>query len=213
MAGEPNPASRHIRRERSDVQEHRRLLLAAAKRLFSSQGVEHTSMYAIARAAGVGQGTLYRRFAHKGELCQALIADDIEDFRTHAESLVTGSAAPADTMARLDALLVALIQLTEQHLPLFGVIEQTQTSPGRRPRPFQSPFHARLREWITSLLAEASATGELAPMDIEYTADAILAVVAPPVLGYQRLDRGYSQERIIAGLRRLFIEAPGLKPG
>ena len=31
-------------------------------------------------AAGVGQGTLYRRFEHKGMLCSALLAEQIEDF-------------------------------------------------------------------------------------------------------------------------------------
>ncbi len=69
----PDTQSETTRRERRDAAEHRRRILEAARALFATQGVDTTSMYEIARSAGVGQGTLYRRYAHKGELCGALL--------------------------------------------------------------------------------------------------------------------------------------------
>ena len=42
-------------------------------------------------------------------------------------------------------------------------------------------------------------------MDLDVTADAILAALAPPLVGFQQ-QRGFSRERIAAGVARLFIE-------
>jgi hypothetical protein len=66
--------------ERRDAAGSRRKILGAAPRLFKSRGVDAVSMHEVGRAAGVGQGTLYRRFEHKGVLCSALLAEQIEDF-------------------------------------------------------------------------------------------------------------------------------------
>ncbi len=65
------------RRERRDTVEHRQRILDAARALFATKGVDTTSMHEIARSAGVGQGTLYRRYADKGELCGALLSESL----------------------------------------------------------------------------------------------------------------------------------------
>jgi hypothetical protein len=57
-----------------------------------------------------------------------------------------------------------------------------------------------------ALLAEAVAQGEAAPLDVDFTADAILAAIGPPLYRYQREQLRYSGERIAAGVRRLFVE-------
>src|SRR4051794_8640134 len=62
-------------KERRDAAEHRRRILIAARALFAAQGIDATNMTEIARTAHIGQGTLYRRFAHKGELCEALMKE------------------------------------------------------------------------------------------------------------------------------------------
>src|SRR5690606_37833343 len=72
---ERHPGVLPRQRERRDARENRQRLLAAAKRLFAAQGVDATSMHEIARTAGVGQGTLYRHFADKAELCHALLKE------------------------------------------------------------------------------------------------------------------------------------------
>jgi AcrR family transcriptional regulator len=69
-----------VREERRDAAGSRRKILGAARRLFKSRGVDHVSMHEVGRAAGAGQGTLYRRFEHKGALCSALLAEQIEYF-------------------------------------------------------------------------------------------------------------------------------------
>ena len=192
------------RQERRDARENRDRLLAAAKQLFGAQGVDATSMYEIARAAGVGQGTLYRHFADKGEICHALIKEDLMAFMERVGALIGGGAG-VRPLARLETLIAEKNRLTESHLPLFAAMDEASAG-ARRAKPFRGPFHTWLHEQISALLSEALALGEIADLDIAFTADAILAAGAPPLYQYQRHELGYGRERITAGMRRLFID-------
>ena len=57
---------------RKDAAQHREQLLAAAVQVFDEQGL-NASVTEIARVAGVGIGTLYRRFPTKEALIDALV--------------------------------------------------------------------------------------------------------------------------------------------
>jgi AcrR family transcriptional regulator len=61
---------------RADAERNRQRLLAAAKDLFRTRGLDVT-LDDVARHAGVGTGTAYRRFANKDQLIDALMADRI----------------------------------------------------------------------------------------------------------------------------------------
>ena len=199
-SAEPAPK----RRERSDARENRRQLLAVAKQLFNTQGIDTTSMHEIGRTAGVGQATLYRHFADKGEICQALIKEDLAAFQERVGALIDSAGAATSPLARLETLIIEKNRLTESHLPLFAAIDEAATAAQRKA--FRSPFHTWLHERITSLLAQAVAQGEVAPLDAAFAADAILAAVAPHLYRYQRQDLGYTSERILAAMRHLFID-------
>lgn len=69
---------------RADAERNRQRLLAAAKDLFRTRGL-HVTLDDIARHAGVGTGTAYRRFANKDELIDALMADRIAEIGRIAE--------------------------------------------------------------------------------------------------------------------------------
>jgi AcrR family transcriptional regulator len=189
---------------RRDARANRQRLLEVAKELFAAQGVDATSMQEIARAAGVGQGTLYRHFADKGEVCHALIREDISGFRERVGAVIEGGWALESPLARVEMLISEKIRLTESHLPLFSAMEESAV--GKRSRTFRGPFHHWIRERLVMLLNEAVAAGEAAPLDAEFTADAILAAVSPPLYSHQRHELGYSSERILAGMRRLFVD-------
>jgi hypothetical protein len=63
-----------------------------------------------------------------------------------------------------------------------------------------------LHELLAGLLTEAVKRSELAALDIPYTADAMLAALHPMVYRFQRQDRGFSSERILQGLRHIYID-------
>lgn len=205
--GEPTRADRPPRRERRDSLENRALLLAVAKRLFAEQGVDATSMGEVGRTAGLGKGTLYRHFAHKGALCQALIAEDISAFEDRVSLLLSGPDAPASPAARLQLLIVGKIELTERHLPMFAAIDEAAAGP-RRTEMFRGPFQVWLRARLVRLLDEAMASGEIAPRDAEFMADTILAVTSAAQLYHQRRRLNYGLDRIMAGVRALVNPQP-----
>ncbi|HEU5087562.1 MAG TPA: TetR/AcrR family transcriptional regulator [Roseiflexaceae bacterium] len=198
------------RRERRDAVENRQRLLAEAKKLFARQGASETSMHEIARAAGVGQGTLYRHFADKGELCHALIREDLAEFRERIGALLADRIRFPSPLGRLELLIREKNQLTESHLPLFAVMAEESAKPGKK-GPFRGPFHTWLRDQITALLEEATALGETGDLDIGFTADALLAAVAPHLYSYQRQELGYTRERINVAMQRLFVDGLRLK--
>src|SRR6266568_6478077 len=103
----------HIRHERRDAAEHRQRILEVAQRLFAEHGVDAVSMHQIARAAGIGQGTLYRRYAHKGELCMDLLHERYERFAEEIAALLA-STATFPALERLDNVLAKSVELLEE---------------------------------------------------------------------------------------------------
>lgn len=194
------------RRERRDAAEHRQRILEQARRLFAAQGVERTSMAEIARAAGVGQGTLYRRYAHKGDLCAALLGENTRSLISQVETRIACGDAPA--LELLADLLERAAVFTEGNAPLLGAIDDAACG-SRREAAFTNPLYSWLRATCLALLRRAAARGEADPLDAEATVDALLAPLAADLYLYQRTSLGMSRERILAAMRHLLFE--GLK--
>ena len=74
MTPVPTKVERPLRR---DAAENRERLLLAASQVFDAQGLD-AGVEEIARVAGVGMGTLYRRFPTKEALIEALVTELLE---------------------------------------------------------------------------------------------------------------------------------------
>lgn len=70
---------------RKDAERNRQRVVEAARDLFASRGLEAT-LNDVAHHAGVGVGTVYRRFATKDELVEAIFEDGIDQITALAES-------------------------------------------------------------------------------------------------------------------------------
>lgn len=70
---------------RKDAERNRKRVLEAARDLFATKGLE-PSLNDVAHHAGVGVGTVYRRFATKEELFEAIFEDGVDQLTTLAES-------------------------------------------------------------------------------------------------------------------------------
>lgn len=191
------------RSERPEAAEHRQRILDVARALFATRGVEGVSMHQIAQAAGVGQGTLYRRYAHKGELCMDLMRAGSERFWHEMEAYRTQGDIPA--LERLDQALTCIISLVDEKAPYFCTMGDASFGE-RRALQYNAPFYRWLHGVIVSLLDEAVARGELPPLDATFTADAVLAALKPDLYLFQRQERGFTREQILHGVRRIFIE-------
>jgi AcrR family transcriptional regulator len=192
--------SGEVRRERSDAVRSRRKILDAARTLFEERGVESVSMHEIGRSAGVGQGTLYRRFRHKGELCSALLREEIEQFVEESRRRVEGRG-PA--LGRLKWFLGWVSRFNEENGALLGAIRDAAGGE-RRVELYDNPFYGRLRQTVVGLLEEAAEEGAVKPdLDVECIADTLLAALNIDLYLYQRHELGMERERIVAALRSL----------
>ena len=81
MATEPATQERPLR---SDAARNRELILATAAEVFAEHGLD-AGYDEIARRAGIGVGTVYRRFPERSELVQALFESRIEEMVAIAE--------------------------------------------------------------------------------------------------------------------------------
>lgn len=154
------------RKERADALRNREAVLAAADELFArSQSPGGVSMDDIAAAAGVGKGTLFRRFGDRTGLIQAVVELRIQSLRHAVEAgpAPLGPATPPEE--RVPALLDALLsfKLDNRHLTL--ALEETGSG---------SPYQAAHYAWWHRTLAD---TLQRTPglRDSDYAAHALLA--------------------------------------
>ena len=190
------------RRERADAAANRALILKTAERLFRERGVENVCMAEIAEAAGVGKGTLYRRFANKGELCLSLMDSQMAEFQegmlAHFQSL---SEQGAPFLEQLAQFLESLVDFTEVHSPL--LLEVARADMIQESARLNLP-HFWQYMTVRALLRSAARNGELMPdLDLDYLGEALLAPLQVDYFRFQRYARDYSTGRIGAGLRSM----------
>jgi AcrR family transcriptional regulator len=191
MAGLPLVES--PRRERADAARNREALLEAAKRLLERDGPEGITMDAVACEAGVGKGTLFRRFGDRASLFRALV-DDRE--RAFQEAFIRGPAPlgpGAPVPERLTAFGHAMFELIEDHGAL--LVESTPVSPGLW---YGHPVYITYRAHLVALLNE-----HVGPQRAPYLADVLLAALGPDLVLYQRRVLGLSTAELERGWAQL----------
>ena len=87
-------------RLRADARRNRDQILAAARVIFAAQGAE-VPMEEIARSAGVGVGTLYRRFPDRDALIRAVAVDNFDRVLVDAKAAKDQEASDWDALIRL----------------------------------------------------------------------------------------------------------------
>ena len=99
-------ATAHPRR--SDARRNRELLVAAAGRVFATQGTG-APLDAVAREAGVGNATMYRNFPTREAMLEAVLADRYQTLAARAEDL-SGATPPEAALAAWLSEFVAYTQ-------------------------------------------------------------------------------------------------------
>ncbi len=89
---------------RADARDNLDRILAAAARVFAQDGAD-TSLKAIAKEAGVGIATLYRRFPTREDLIEATYRHETERLGHRADELLATSAPEVALRAWMDAFV------------------------------------------------------------------------------------------------------------
>ncbi|TMM01949.1 MAG: TetR/AcrR family transcriptional regulator [Actinobacteria bacterium] len=136
---------------RRDAQRNRERIIEAARRAFAEHGLD-VGVDEIARSAGVGMGTLYRRFPTKESLVHAIFEDRLDQL----QPVIERALAAEDPWEGLVEMIVATVaQQTEDHG--FGQMVVLRFGPEAVPADIRRRFFAPLEE----LLARAQASGQV----------------------------------------------------
>jgi AcrR family transcriptional regulator len=177
-----------ITRERADARRNRERILCEAARLFAARGVANVSMDDVAAAAGVGKGTLYRRFQDRGQLLRALVEEperDLQDRMIRGEPPL-GPGAPVRD--RVHAFGTEYLAFLDAHGDfILGSETDMRRYTGGPYRFYRMHLGVLLRE----------ALGEGARVD--YLADALMACLNPMIVLHQLRERGLTLDEVRAG--------------
>lgn len=185
--------------ERRDAARNREALLCAARSLVERDGVDAVTMDAVAEAAGVGKGTVFRRFESRAGLMASLVNDFEVDWQA---AVLTGPpplgpGAPAAD--RLVAMGRSRMELNLTHARLMEAAGWKLTH-GYAAHSFVA-MHTR------HLLDELDVRG-----DLQVLATAIIAPLTPSLLQQQVDLEGLSLDRIHAGWTDLVNRVVSAQP-
>jgi AcrR family transcriptional regulator len=179
------------RQERRDAAENRQRILTAARAVLKAGGPGAVTMDAVAAAAGVGKGTVFRRFGDRAGLMTQLTNDYMRDFQDAFLSGPPPLGPGAPAAERLLAFSTALIFLQREHL---SIALAGELRPGDAP----VRVYGALRLHAAALIREINPA-----LDANILASLILGAIAPPVLHQLDADPdaiAASFGRLLAGI-------------
>lgn len=201
--GDQNCTSRPLR---ADAARNRARIIEAAGELFAERGLEVT-LDDVAAHAGVGVGTVYRRFANRDELIVGVFAD-------HLDNVVSGirtAAADADPWESVVALLTTVGDVMSSDRGLASILMAVDHSD-----PAMVASKARVQEVVADIIGRAKTSGAVRP-DLEVTdIFGIVCMLAAVSDATQSVDGAWRRfaELILDGIRsdgpRVPLSTPAL---
>jgi AcrR family transcriptional regulator len=152
---------------RADARRNRELLIDAAREVFSAQGAA-ASMEAIAKAAGVGVGTLYRHFPNRLDLVEAVYQTDVAELWETAQRV----SADLEPWPAVEAFFEAFLRYARTKQALMSELQQAfEKNPELRPR-----ARGMLESSFDLVIDRAKAAGAVRP---DVTGSDVMQLVAP----------------------------------
>ncbi len=172
--------------ERADAARNRRALLEAAADLVDHCRVDGVTMEAVAARAGVGKGTVFRRFGSREGLMAALLDHTEAEWQAQILSGAPPLGPGAAPRARLTAFGHSRIEVNLRNAALIAAAGRAGT------RAYAAVSFTAMH--VRYLLGELGVTG-----DLGYLATAILAPLELPILEQQLHIEQMPLERIHDG--------------
>ncbi|WP_433146256.1 TetR/AcrR family transcriptional regulator [Actinomadura nitritigenes] len=153
------------RAERADAARNRRAVLQATERLLAEGGGEHVSLDRVAALAGVGKGTVFRRFGNRAGLLQALLEERSRELRDAIRNGPPPLGPGAPARKRLLAFLDELGAIAEGNAVLLTAHEQACAEDK-----YDDPSYRFWHRHLSTLFAEARPD-----LDADFLAHGVLA--------------------------------------
>ncbi len=178
------PVIEQAPQERGDAARNRTLLIDAARRLIAERGADAVTTDDIATAAGVGKGTLFRRFGSRAGLMIVLLDED-EKVEQHAFMFGPPPLGPgAPPLDRLLAYGRDRLRFVQTH---YALLSESNRNPQMR---FNGPMMLHHRH-IRILLEDAETTG-----DLDAQAFALHSLLDADYVLFQLTERGRTLEQL-----------------
>jgi AcrR family transcriptional regulator len=156
--------------ERSDAARNRARIIEAARHIVDRDGVDALTMDGLAAEAGVGKGTVFRRFGSRAGVCQALLNDVEREFQGRFLSGPPPLGPGADPTERLVAFGRSRIAVLSVQAPLMRASERP---PEER---FTVPARLVVELHISTLLRQAAVDADVPVLAFE-----LLSVLDAPM--------------------------------
>jgi AcrR family transcriptional regulator len=180
----PVSAPQEPPQERGDAARNRALLLQAARSLVTKHGADAVTMDDVATAAGVGKGTLFRRFGSRAGLMMVLLD---EDERASQQAFLFGPPPLGPDAPPLDRL----VAFGRERTCFVHTHHALLSAANRDPHTRYGPAAAVLRTHVRVLLQSAHTSGNL---DVQ--TDALLALLDADYVEHQLNDGGHTQQTL-----------------
>jgi len=180
------------RKPRKDAARNRQAVLAAADALFARcESPEGVTLAAIAAAAGVGKGTLFRAFGDRPGLLRALYEARLEPVREAVETGPPPLGPATPPQQRVPALLDALLCFKLDNRSLMLALEES----GAGGSPYQADYYERWHRLLDSILRQIPGL-----TDSDFTAHVLLSAVRADLVEHLAGHEGVPRERMRAQL-------------
>jgi AcrR family transcriptional regulator len=135
--------------ERADAARNRQAILRAAERLLAEHGPGYVSLDRVAAEAGVGKGTVFRRFGDRTGLMRAVLEERAESLHQAVESGPAPLGPGAPPRDRLVAFLDAVVALAARNIGVLTAQEHQTAqdqhrSGGNREHPVYRFWHGHI---------------------------------------------------------------------
>lgn len=158
------------RREVSKT-ETRRLIMAAAQKLFFEKDIDQCTMRAIAKEAGVSAASVVVHFKNKGALMEAALTEDIE--RTTAQALAT-LPAEGDLAKRLTHIWRAMYDFYDLNRKLYRVLIRSTVFEPEEDTPFLTWQTITFFNFLEKMIDDEKTAGRMSPSVDSYILAAAL---------------------------------------
>ncbi|TDD52389.1 TetR/AcrR family transcriptional regulator [Nonomuraea terrae] len=181
---------------RADAVRNREAILRATEELLEAHGAEHVSLDRVAAAAGVGKGTVFRRFGSRTGLFQELLAERAAALGKAVQAAGSPLGPGAPPLDRLLAFVDELAELAERNLALFAAHERACAEDK-----YRDPTYLRWHAHVSALIAEARPG-----MDAGFAAHALLGSFDADLARHVMADGGVARlKSSVRGLVRALL--------
>lgn len=180
----PVTALQQPQQERSDAARNRALLLAAARQLVRERGADAVTMDDVAAAAGVGKGTVFRRFGNRAGLMMVLLD---EDEKASQQAFLFGPPPLGPDAPPLERL----IAFGRERICFVHTHHELLSAANRDPHTRRVGAAAVQRRHVQVLLEAAHTSG-----DLNAQTDALLALLAVDYVEHQLTAGGHTEQTL-----------------